>query len=282
MCSWTVVLLLLGAQETAAAPIVRRQFGDFFDFGDDDEDDNEKSSKTTKVKDKSGSATSKDNKVKTTKTNDDGSSKAKSTNGTYMKNGVMYVDTGQGSSSSTSSSGKFSNTGKAKSSGLSKSRYRGEQKAGELPLYNIFFIFIIVFILASGLLWWRYQKKAKKIAEERQITAQEKAEQDAWEREQAEIPDPQAEFEADQHVENLPYAPEGLFYDTTDPLAIDEEDREADIADEKGRHHRHHHHHDHRDKHGHSRRRDSRSVDSDDGYYVQPSSSFAQAVRSAY
>lgn len=281
MCSWTVVLLLLGAQEAAAAPIVRRQFGDFFDFGDDDEDANEKSSKT-KAKDKSASTTSKNNKVKTTKTND-GFSKAKGTNGTYMKNGVMYVDTGQGSgSSSTSSSGKFSNTGKAKSSGSSKSGYRGEQKAGKLPLYNIFFIFIIVFILASGFLWWRYQKKAKKIAEERQIAAQEKAEQDAWEREQAEIPDPQAEFKADQHVENLPYAPEGLFYDTTDPLALDAEDREADIADEKGRHHDHHHHHHHRDKHGHSRRHDVQSVDSGERYYVQPSSSFAQAVRSAY
>lgn len=167
-----------------------------------------------------------------------------------------------------------------------------QKQAGDLSLSQILMIFVCVFIVAFVFLWWRYKRKMTRVKAEREAAAEELRQQMEWEREEAlnRVPDPYEEKEADQKVENLPYAPEGLFYDTTDPLALDD-DKSRDIADERGHHHHHQehhsHHHDHRSHHQdhHARRHDVRSGGSDEGYYITqgPSATgFAQVARLGY
>jgi len=128
-----------------------------------------------------------------------------------------------------------------------------EPKAGGLPIYQMLIAFVFVVIVGGGLLWWMHNRKMDRIKRERSAAARAKREQIAWEKELREVPNPEIEKEEDQLVENLPYAPEGLFYETVDPLAVD--DDEGDIADEDWEdetyqrtpapHHHHKHHHGH-------------------------------------
>lgn len=130
---------------------------------------------------------------------------------------------------------------------------KGEAKAGKLPIYQMLIVFVFVIGVGGGILWYFRNQKMLKLQQKRKKTSKAKKEQLEWEKEMREIPDPELEKEADHMVENLPYAPEGLFYETANPLDLD---NQGDIADERwddGRQEHDHRHRDHTHHHGHYR-----------------------------
>lgn len=173
------------------------------------------------------------------------------------RNGILAARAEKGGSSD-----------KKKSSSSKSSNSKKEEPAGKAPAYQLMIGFVGFLLVAGAGVWYHHNKKMLHMAEQRRHAARKLREQE-WEREAREIPDPEADLEADQNVENLPYAPEGLFYDTGDPAEIL---KEADIADQEWddtsvqqkKHHHHHRHKQHHHKEHHSRYReaDERSIDS--------------------
>jgi hypothetical protein len=81
-----------------------------------------------------------------------------------------------------------------------------------MPTSGYLMVFAVVVLIAGGVGYWYYRKKHKVVQDQEGMNAEEAEMQRQWEEEQKQIPDPQAEAQAGQYVEQLPYDEKSVFH----------------------------------------------------------------------